>query len=662
MRNGRSQRIACHWFRESRDALILFDPATRRLLAANPAAERLTGLDDGAIRAMDLEGLFGPDGRAWIGDGDGNGDDLGRPLWSRRGLWLRRREAEPIPVFVDLMRLGSSPRPRLLAVVRGEPAVGPGPEALEQFFAPAPDLFGICDVEGTLLKRNAAWQATLGYSADELAGASIWDLIHPDDADAAEEAALGLAQNDLAGLEVRLRHKGGGERWLSWRLAFVDGLLCGIGRDITEAKRAATALQQANRAAEVANRAKSEFLANMSHELRTPMTSILGFAELLIERRLARNDTEDLDELRAIRRNGELLLGLISDVLDLSRIEAEKLPAELAPVSPAQVVSDLIAMMRVRSEAQGKTLTLEFLGPLPRLVRTDVVCLRQILVKLIGNAIKFTERGGVRLRVRQVLEPPSDAPQIAFEVVDTGIGIEPEQVAHLFQPFYRADASQTRKHGGAGLGLAICRRLAERLHGKITVRSRLGHGSTFTLIIPIGLDVVETCEAPSAPITEAAEPPLAPDPTPAKLASRILLAEDNRDTQRVIALRLGMAGAEVTVAQNGQDAVDRALDSRRDGQPFDLILMDMQMPVLDGYEATRVLRGEGVRIPIIALTAYTMAEDRGECLRFGCDDYLSKPIDWEKLISLIAFHARRPEPAARTSADPVATTSGLPSA
>jgi PAS domain S-box-containing protein len=647
-------------FRESREALLLIDPKTRRILEANPAAERLTGFDEGAIRAMDLEGLFGPGGLAGISEGE----VPGRPIRARRGLLLHRREDEPIRVFVDVMRVGPWPWPRHLALVRGvEEEKRPGLEALEQFFALAPDLFGICDVEGTLLRSNAAWETTLGYPAVELAGASIWDLLHPDDAHAAEEAALSLSRSDLDGYEVRLRHKDGSHRWLSWRVSFVDGLLCGIGRDITEAKRAETALQRARSAVEAANRAKNEFLANVSHEIRTPMTSILGFTDLLIERRLARQDTEELDELRAIRRNGELLLGLISDILGLSRIEADETPLEPASVSLVEVVSELVAMMRVRSEAQGQALALEFLGPLPQLLRTDVVCLRQILVRLIGNAIKFTERGGVRLVVRQVLEPPPSVPQIAFDVVDTGIGMEPEQVAHLFQPFYRADASQTRKHGGAGLGLAICRRLAERLNGSIAVRSQPGQGSTFTLLIPIGLEVVETLEFPSTPIAEAAgtTPAPEPDPAPPKLTSRILLAEDNRDTQRVIALRLGMAGGEVTVAQNGQDAVDRALDARRNGQPFDLILMDMQMPVLDGYEATRILRSEGVRTPIIALTAYSMAEDRGECLRFGCDDYLSKPIDWEKLISLIASYTQAPDAAARGDFASVGETNDRPS-
>ncbi|HMB06414.1 MAG TPA: ATP-binding protein [Isosphaeraceae bacterium] len=646
MSQAPSQKIVRHLFQESSDALFLFDPASRRVLEANPAALRLTGFDEAAIRAMGLESLFtsaGTDGPVRIGEGERPGE----PPRVHSGLHLRRREAEPIPVSVVAFRLQPCPEPLGLAVAWWEEADRPGPEPLDRFFALAPDLFGISDMTGTILKLNAAWETILGYSADELVGASFWDLIHPDDLAASEEEAPGLSRSLIDGVEVRLRHRDGGFRWLSWRVAFVEGLAYSIGRDITESKRAREELQRAKEAAEAANCAKREFLANISHEIRTPMTSILGFADLLIERRLARHDAEGLDELRTIRRNGKLLLGLIDDILELARIEDDQTPVELAPVRPEQVVADLVAMMRVRSEAHGLSLDAEFLTPVPALIRTDVACLHQILIKLIGNAIKFTECGGVRLLVRQVHEPPS-APAIQFEVVDTGIGMGPEALARLFQPFSRADTSQTRKHGGAGLGLAISRRQAARLNGTLAVRSRPGAGSTFTLTIPIGPDAADPLVVPTAPVPEATAPAAdapPPEPAPAKLACRLLLAEDNRDTRRVIALRLGLAGADVTLAPNGQDAVDLALDAQRAGRPFDLILMDMQMPVLDGYEATRLLRGEGFRRPIIALTAYTQAEDRGECLRFGCDDYLSKPIDWERLIRLIASYAPATEPA-----------------
>jgi CheY-like chemotaxis protein len=221
-----------------------------------------------------------------------------------------------------------------------------------------------------------------------------------------------------------------------------------------------------------------------------------------------------------------------------------------------------------------------------------------------------------------------------FDVVDTGIGISAEKIADLFQSFHQVNYSQAREFGGVWLGLAISQRLAEKLGGTISVQSAIGAGSTFSLTIPIGLDATDSLVVPIAPVPAAAEPapdapPSDPDASPAKLACRLLLAEDNRDIQRVIALRLGLAGADVTLASNGQAAVDLALDAQRAGRPFDLILMDMQMPVFDGYEATHLLRSEGFRCPIIALIAYTQAEDRGECLRFGCDDFLSKPIDWE---------------------------------
>lgn len=385
-----------------------------------------------------------------------------------------------------------------------------------------------------------------------------------------------------------------------------------------------------------ANQAKSEFLANMSHELRTPLTAILGFTDLLLDE--AGEDPEFAERnggLRTIRRNGEHLLELINDILDLSKIEAGKLNVEQTEVSPEKILHEVIALMHVRADAKNLPLSVEFEGAVPRLIRTDPTRLRQILINLIGNALKFTEQGSVKIRMRTVRQPGGSA-QLEFEVIDTGIGMTPDQMGRLFEPFTQADATCSRTFGGTGLGLAISRRLARMLGGDISVVSEYGCGSLFRLSIAIDVAGVTDSSKPEATGNSrkgtAETPPAKPVATEPR---HILLAEDGPDNQRLVSMILRVAGHTLVVVENGREAVDAALQSRSEGRPFDLILMDMQMPILDGYAAVRELRSRGYDLPIVALTAHAMSEDRAKCLAAGCDDYATKPIDRHGLLSLI---------------------------
>ena len=412
-------------------------------------------------------------------------------------------------------------------------------------------------------------------------------------------------------------------------------------------------LEAASEEAQAASKSKSEFLANMSHEIRTPMTAILGFTDLLFEMSdREKTPPEWIEAIETVKDNGNHLLEIINDILDLSKIEAGKLDVEAAHCSPIELIEKVESLMVVRARAKKLPLEVECVGPVPQTIRTDPTRLRQILVNLIGNAIKFTHRGTVRL-VTCLKDADSSEPKMQFRVIDTGIGLTAEQIAGLFEPFGQADSSTTREYGGTGLGLAISKRLAEMLGGNITVQSKPGEGSEFCLSIPTGpLDGVKMINPTNTKnrgtdlpnCHRPAGKPVRQDASDPQLDCRILLAEDCPDNRRLVSLILRKAGAEVVTAENGQEAVNKVLAAmfkRRTGDPkghFDVILMDMQMPVMDGYEATTILRAKGYTGPIIALTAHAMTGDREKCIEAGCTGYATKPISRQRLVEVVTEH------------------------
>jgi signal transduction histidine kinase/ActR/RegA family two-component response regulator len=407
-------------------------------------------------------------------------------------------------------------------------------------------------------------------------------------------------------------------------------------------QRQSLLLEEARTKAELANDAKSQFLANMSHEIRTPMTAILGFADVLLATTTGHDEREALN---IIKSNGEHLLEIINGILDLSKIEAGKLRLETTACSPWQIVADVVSMMRVRAESKGLALSLRFQGPLPLEIHTDPTRVRQALINLVANAIKFTETGEVRLIV-ELDENHAAGLALRFDVIDTGIGMTTDQLSRLFQPFEQADSSTTRRFGGTGLGLTITKRLVETLGGLIRVASAPASGTTFSIWVPTGpltnVPLVEAhaeAELPPTVSRESIPHTVSQSPSQSLDQCRVLLAEDGPDNQRLISLILKKAGAEVTLADNGEIAVELALAAVAENRPFDVIVMDMQMPVLDGYNATRQLRRQGYQGTIVGLTAHAMAGDREKCLEAGCDDYASKPIERGELVSLVARYS-----------------------
>lgn len=422
----------------------------------------------------------------------------------------------------------------------------------------------------------------------------------------------------------------------------------GVTRNVTERKATerklrdfATALQKEKLAAESASRAKGAFLANMSHEIRTPMTAILGFTDILLGHT---ENEESVDAIHTIQRNGEHLLELINNILDLSKIEAGKYTVVPKEVCLQNMMSDLRSLMTVRATAKNLDLKFVTATPIPKHIHTDPTCLRQILLNLIGNAIKFTEVGGVRVEVG--LDRQFDGPdRLRIDVIDTGIGFDPKLALGLFEPFSQADISTSRCFGGTGLGLAISRRLANALGGDLEAESECGHGSTFRLYLPcepINQQLIQQGVELSQP--DRAAETNAPTSKMPELNCRILLAEDGLDNQRLISFLLRKAGAEVTIVENGEEAVHEMMPSPREVHPedeaqelpYDIILMDMQMPIMDGYTATRRLRALGCHAPIVALTAHAMEHERQKCLDAGCDDFVSKPVDRAHLLNVIA--------------------------
>ena len=489
----------------------------------------------------------------------------------------------------------------------------------------------IVDSRENILLVNDSLAKVVGVEADDLIGKKSDAIEFDIDGErlpwqvALEETRL------IQNCRIRLPREQGDKTFLAncSPLLGHQGNYCGVMvtfDDVTELEESQVQLREARDAADAASQAKSDFLANMSHEIRTPMNAILGFTDVL-RRGMEENPTQRIEYLNTIHSSGNHLIELINDILDLSKVEAGKLEIEKREFELPSLLHDTINVLAAKAEQDELGLGYQIEGAIPNLVTSDSTRIRQVLLNLLGNAIKFTEKGRVDLTCSY-----ADS-SLRFEVTDTGIGMNEEQMSKIFEAFGQADSSVTRRFGGTGLGLSISKKFVEALGGTIEVESELGSGTKFIVTIP-----VDSCRYPylnhDQCIAATAKKQTPELEVKHKLnPARILVVDDGETNRNIVSVVLKRHGVEITEAENGQEALDTIATTE-----FDLVLMDMQMPVLDGYSAVAKLREDGIKVPVIALTGNVFKGERERCLSAGCDGFLPKPIVFDDLIDEIAAH------------------------
>jgi PAS domain S-box-containing protein len=564
-------------------------------------------------------------------------------------------------------------RKKLTALTRAMTERDLAQEERDRFFDLSIDMLCVADFDYHFTRINPAWERTLGYTREELLEKPYLEFVHPDDVAPTLKTAAGSGSgSDVLAFENRYRCRDGSYKWLSWTAstAMEEKRIYAAARDITERKEAEQALRRyardledakraeeenaarlkglvgeldlAKRQAEDATRAKSEFLANMSHEIRTPMNAIIGMTELALSSGLT---SSQRDYLTRAKDAAEELLELLDDILDISKIEARKLDIDAIPFSLRKIVGATVKILEMRASEKGLSLSARIGEDVPDPLVGDPKRLRQILVNLLGNAVKFTERGAVVLEVeRESLA--ADEAVLHFEVIDTGIGVPEEKRDAIFEAFSQADPSTARRYGGTGLGLAICSQLVAMMEGRIWLETTPGGGATFHFTARFGRSTKEAVER----LEEAAS---AIGPSQRRRGFHVLLVEDNVVNREVVRHYVESAGHRLETVKTGGEALEALLAPGR----FDLVLMDIRLPDQSGIDVTLEVRkrekSTGAHIPIVALTAHAMNEDRLRCLEAGMDDYVSKPVRPEQLLSAIERVASRfsIEPRAEPPAD-----------
>jgi two-component system, sensor histidine kinase and response regulator len=503
-------------------------------------------------------------------------------------------------------------------------------ETFGRFFTLSIDMLCIAGFDGYFKRLNPAWERVLGYTIEELTARPFLDFVHPDDRAATLAESAKIAKGGRAvSFENRYRAKDGSYRWLLWNATPHEEqeLIYATARDITERKKL-------REEAEAANQAKSEFLARMSHEIRTPLNVLIGMGDLL-ERTTLSADQQQY--VHVMQRAGTSLLTLINDILDLSKVEAGQIVLEEIDFDLPGLLDAVIEIMSVRAKEKNVELRCEIAASTPTRLIGDPNRLRQVLINLTSNALKFTEKGQVVIRAAKHPDDPADT--LRFSVADSGIGIPPDQIESIFEAFTQADVSTARKYGGTGLGLAISRRLVALMNGQIWARNNSGSGATFYFTARLGAHQAEPAAEKIAASTE-------PAPANPIGSFRILVADDSEDNRFLVAEYLRSSGCRLDFAENGQVALEKFCAGSHDGGSYDLVFMDLQMPVLDGYEATRRIRAwerEHGRpaTPVLALTASALEGEGDRAIEAGCTEWIRKPVRLAAFRAIVGKYAGR---------------------
>jgi PAS domain S-box-containing protein len=631
-------------FESSRDAIMTLSPPAWKYTSCNPATltlfEAETEEKFTSLGPCDISPLQQPDGHT---SADKAKEMIEKAMKEGSSFleWTHKRiNGDDFPATVLLTRMEQNGKIFLQATVRDITAQKQAEEAIRKFkfmVEKAGQEVYLVKPEGDLAYVNDAAAKSIGYTVEEMLEMGIpgFDLKfgsvfrqHFEDLKTRDVPVFETVHLAKNGIKILKEMK-------STYLRIGDQeYVCGFGQDITERKRAENELKRINeslristaRECELANQArkasaaKSEFLANMSHEIRTPLNSIIGFTEIMLREELPAQHKE---QLTTVYNSGRHLLQLISDILDLSKIEAGKMTISMTKCSLADLIARIESMMQPFTAEKTLTFAINEKGRLPANILSDSNRVFQCLINLVSNAIKFTEKGHVYLNIS--MEDHNGKWFIRFEVEDTGIGISSEYQQKMFESFSQEDGSTSRKYGGTGLGLAITKKFTELLGGTITLKSEKGKGSVFAFVIPANIDM-----ANQPPLNKNSATHEASVSKQASFSGSVLVAEDIKSNQMLMKVLLEKMGLKITFADNGLEAVDKV-----NSQSFDLIFMDIHMPQMDGYEAARTLRNNGIRTPIVALTANAMDGDEKKCIDAGCDDYLSKPVIYTKLVAML---------------------------
>jgi len=485
----------------------------------------------------------------------------------------------------------------------------------------------VSDEDGNVIYSSPSVEKMLGYKVKDIMGNKWWKLTYenPQEAEQVKNAIYNyvfLNKTDFTDISKRkIKTASGDYKWIEWQLSKgISGTYISIGRDISHRISTELELKKAKESAEQSLKVKNEFLANMSHEIRTPLNAVIGFTDLLLESQLTE---EQRSHLETMRNSGEILLSLINNVLDLSKLESEKLKIEEIPFNLHKSFNTVLKLMKLRADEKGISLDLKIEPNIPIQVLGDPTRLEQILLNLIGNAVKFTNKGSVQVALKQLSETV-DTSEIYFEVRDTGIGIVSNKINTVFGAFSQAKSDTSRIYGGTGLGLTIVKKLVGLLNGTIKVESKFGEGTVFKITLPLKKSFV------NADLEEKEKDFSMEQP----LELSILLVEDNKTNQLLAKTRLERWKCKVEIANNGIEGVKKAQQKM-----YDLILMDIQMPIMDGYEATKIIKNDiskkASKVPIIAMTAYATNDDIKRAKDSGMDDYIFKPFKPKELYNIL---------------------------